>query len=107
MFSVVSPRRTNNNIVTLSAVVLLDGQVARDDHGRHPRTRGGDQEAAGRGAGARRDQGHRRPREVDEGKNIWWFREKIFSTHRDKQEVTRFLDLIYGHILQVSGIMDS
>ena len=73
------PRRTNNNIVTLSAVVLLDGQVAWDDHGRHSRAGGGDQEAPGRGAGARRDQGHRRPREVDEEKNIWWFQKKYFQ----------------------------
>ena len=63
----------------MSAVVLLDGQVARDDHGRHPRARGGDQEAAGRGAGARRDQGHRRPREVDQEEKYLVVQKKYFQ----------------------------
>ena len=81
MFSVVSLRRTDS-IIPLFAVVLLDGQVARDDDGGHPRAGGGDQEAPGRGAGARRDQGHRRPREVDEEKNIRWFRKNIFNAQR-------------------------
>ena len=38
--------------------------MARDDDGGHPGAGGGDQEEAGRGAGARRDQGDRRPGQV-------------------------------------------
>ena len=81
MFSIVSLRRTDS-IIPLFAVVLLDGQVARDDDGGHPRAGGGDQEAAGRGAGARRDQGHRRPREVDEGKILGGSEKNIFNAQR-------------------------